>query len=60
MIDAGQAKLSAIWLMAAIYSSTAVIIYCLNVLKAERKGFLIAYKNINLEKRKMTRSICGQ
>ena len=51
-MGAGRAKLSAILLMAAMWSSTAITIHCSNAWKAKRKDFPAAYKNVSLEKRK--------
>ena len=59
-MSAGQAKLSAIWLTAAMWSSIAVIIYCLNILKTKRKSFPVAYKNVSLERCKIAGNIYGR
>ena len=49
VMGAGQARLLAIWLMATMCFSTAVIICCSNALKAKYEGFAIVYKNVSLE-----------
>ena len=58
-MGAGHAKLSAILLTAAMWSSTAVTIRCLKAWKAEREGFPAAYENVSLERRETAENIRG-
>ena len=59
-MGASQAKLLAMLLAAAIWSSIVMTIRCSNALKAKHEGFSAAYKNVSLEKRKLWVYIWGR